>query len=180
MATGRRAHGILQNRLPRNRQIFRKNGRWGKNQEINRKRHPPDDRRSPRKLCNRMLWRWNRLFKKLRLWIGKKKFCAKPCGHLMWTFCIEDDECLKCHTKIDSKCAILSELWFIIFLFCYRLVLRASLVLVEIFFGRTFVISSVSDLIRLIWTYLGHFWRFRSYFCNFGLFLVETDVIPQI
>ena len=80
MATGRRAHGILQNRLPRNRQIFRKNGRWGKNQEINRKRHPPDDRRSPRKLCNRMQWRWNRLFKKLRLWIGKKNFVRNQVG----------------------------------------------------------------------------------------------------
>ena len=37
-------------------------------------------------------------------------FCAKPCGHLMCTFCIEEDECLKCHTKVDSKFAIFFEL----------------------------------------------------------------------
>ena len=37
-------------------------------------------------------------------------FCAKPCGHLMCTFCIEEDECLKCHTKVDSKFALFFEL----------------------------------------------------------------------
>ena len=38
-------------------------------------------------------------------------FCAKkPYGHLMCTFCIEEDECLKCHTKVDSKFAIFFEL----------------------------------------------------------------------
>ena len=37
-------------------------------------------------------------------------FCAKPCGRLMCTFCIEEDECLKSHTKIDSNFAIFFEL----------------------------------------------------------------------
>ena len=46
--------------------------------------------------------------------LGKINFCAKPCGHLMWPFCIEEDECLKCHTKLDSKFATFFELWVII------------------------------------------------------------------
>ena len=33
--------------------------------------------------------------------LEKINFCAKPCGQLMCTFCIEEDECLKCHTKIE-------------------------------------------------------------------------------
>ena len=33
-------------------------------------------------------------------------FCAKPCGHLMCTFFIEEIECLTCDTNIDSKFAI--------------------------------------------------------------------------
>ena len=52
-------------------------------------------------------------------------FCAKPCGHLMCTFCIEEDECLKCHTKIDSEFAIfLSSV--IIILFSAQLIFRVS------------------------------------------------------
>ena len=41
--------------------------------------------------------------------LEKIKFYAKPCGHLMCTFCIEENERLKCHTKIDSKFAILFD-----------------------------------------------------------------------
>ena len=37
------------------------------------------------------------------------KFSAKPCGQLICTFCIEEDECLNCHTKSDSKFAIFFE-----------------------------------------------------------------------
>ena len=32
-------------------------------------------------------------------------FYTKPCGHLMCTFHVEE-ECLKCHEKIDSKFAL--------------------------------------------------------------------------
>ena len=42
--------------------------------------------------------------------LEKNNFCANPCGHLMCTFCIEEDKCLKCHPKIDSKFAIFFEL----------------------------------------------------------------------
>ena len=63
--------------------------------------------------------------------LEKINFCAKPCGHLMCTFCIQEDECLKCHTKIDSKFAIFLELWVIIILFCAQLIFRVSSVLPE-------------------------------------------------
>ena len=54
-------------------------------------------------------------------------FCAKkPCGHLMCTFCIEEDECLKCHTKVDSKFAIFFLSSVIIILFCAQLIFRVS------------------------------------------------------
>ena len=42
--------------------------------------------------------------------LEKINFCGKPCGHLMCTFCIEKDECLKCHTKTESKFATFFEL----------------------------------------------------------------------
>ena len=42
--------------------------------------------------------------------LEKINFCANPCGHLMSTICIEEDECLKGHTKIDLKIAKVFEL----------------------------------------------------------------------
>ena len=57
-------------------------------------------------------------------------FCAIPSGHLMCTFCMQEDECLKSHRKIDSKFALFfSESSF----FCSALKMwfRVSYVLVE-------------------------------------------------
>ena len=35
--------------------------------------------------------------------LEKIKFCAEPCGHMMCSFCIKDDKCAFCDTKIESK-----------------------------------------------------------------------------
>ena len=70
--------------------------------------------------------------KKCCAWeLGKINFRAKPCEHLMCTFCIEEDECLECHTKFDSKFAIFFELWVIIMLFRPQLIFQVSSVLPE-------------------------------------------------
>ena len=61
-----------------------------------------------------------------------EKNCAKSCRNLMCTFCIEEDECLKCHTKIDSKVAVFFELWVNTILFCYQLIFRVCSILVKI------------------------------------------------
>ena len=58
-------------------------------------------------------------------------FCGKPCGHLMCIFYIEEDECRKCNTKVDSKFAIILSRFFII-LFCCQLIVRVSSFLVQI------------------------------------------------
>ena len=41
--------------------------------------------------------------------LGKISFFAKPCGHMLCTFCIEDDNCQKCQQRISSKFAIFFE-----------------------------------------------------------------------
>ena len=105
------------------------------------------------------------LYLLIYLWVFKSSstmiFSAKICGHLMCTFCIEEDECLKCHPKIDSNFSIFCEPW------VYSSVLL-SIDSSGIFrfrwdFRRILVDYSVSDLILVIWTYFGQFWRFRSF-----------------
>ena len=99
-------------------------------------------------------------------------FCAKICGHLMCTFCIEEDEWLKCHPKIDSKKFSI---------FCEPWIYNSFLLSIDsscIFrfrwdFRRILVDFSVSDLILVIWTYFGQFWHFRSFlviWSHFGRF----------
>ena len=41
--------------------------------------------------------------------LGKISFFAKPCGHMLCTFCIEEDNCPKYQQRISSKFAIFFE-----------------------------------------------------------------------
>ena len=76
-------------------------------------------------------------------------FCAKPCGHLMCTFCIEEDKVWNATQKLTQNLQyFLSSV--IIILFCAQLIFRVSSVFAWEF-RRILVDSSVSDLILVIW-----------------------------
>ena len=115
---------ISTNRLPRNREIFRNNCRCGENLENVEHDVPLMTSGDPLEYfeieCDEG-----------ETDCTKCCACAKPCGHLMCIFCIED-ECRKCDTKTDSKFSILSEPCFVKILFCCQLILRVSSILVQI------------------------------------------------
>ena len=87
----------------------------------------------------------------------------KPCGHMLCTFCIEEDNCPKCQQRISSKIAIFFECWWFAH-FGFKIVLCV----------RDWHFS-----LNFNWTFR-HIFRFTYNFQFSILFLFFLNAIPPI